>query len=134
MKSGVKLLLEPRVRIPNWIRNQTLNVKVEVTRRYLRKRSTRVLAICGGEALFIPGGSVVVRMPGSDEYWVAFNPMTVLKILDFESRPIAQNYYLCTECATLTGKVENHRQSEMVGWADADFRCTRCSHQWKLRI
>lgn len=131
MKNGIKLLLEPGARVPNWIRNQTLNI--EVGRERLNERPIRFLKIRKGEASFFPGGGVMVKMPGSDEFWDAFQPMKVLEIRDLKDDLIKRNHYLCTECATLTGKMENYEPSTVIaGRMDANFKCTQCGHQWKL--
>ncbi|TAL49540.1 hypothetical protein EPN83_00120 [Patescibacteria group bacterium] len=131
MRIGIKLLVEPGTRVPKWVRNQTLNV--EVGRESLNGRIVRSLKIRKGETSFFPGGGVVVKMPGSDEFWVAFQPMKVLEIRDLKGNLIKRNHYLCTECATLTGKVENHKPSDVAGLVDADFKCTQCRHQWELK-
>lgn len=131
MKNGVQLLLEPGTRVRNWVRNQTLNVKVG--REQLNRRTVRSLKIRSGVASFFPSGGVEVKMPGSGEFWVAFQPMRVLEIRNLKGNLIKRNYYLCTECATLTGKMENHKPSDVAGCVDADFKCTHCGHQWELK-
>ena len=70
MKNGVQLLLEPGPRVLNWVRNQTLNVKVG--REQLNGRTVCSLKIRSGAASFFPSGGVEVKMPGSGEFWVAF--------------------------------------------------------------
>ena len=132
MKAGVKILLEPGTRVRNWIRYQTLNVKL--ARERLNGRMVRSLKIHKGEASFFPSGGVEVRMPGSGEFRVAFRPMKVLEICDLKGNLIKRNHYLCTECATLTGKMENYKPSEEVsGLVDANFKCIQCKHQWELK-
>jgi len=131
MKIGVKLLLEPGTRVPNWVRNQTLNV--EAGRERLNGRTIRSLKIRRGEASFFPGGGVVVKMPGSDEFWIAFQPMKVLEIRDLRSNLVKRNHYLCTECVTLTGKMENYKPSDVSGHVDGNFKCTQCGYQWELK-
>ena len=59
--------------------------------------------------------------------------MKVLEVRDLKGNLIKRNYYLCTECATLTGKMENHKPSDVAGHEDADFKCTHCGHQWELK-
>ena len=98
MKKGVQILLEPGTRVPVWIRNQTLNVRLG--RKRLNGRTVRSLKISEGEASFFPGGGVDVKMPGSGEFWGAFQPMKVLEIRDLGGNVIKRNQYLCTECAT----------------------------------
>ena len=131
MRKGVKLLLESGTRVRKWIRYQTLNV--EVHRGRLKGRTIRFLTIRGGEASFIPGGGVQVKMPGSAESRCAFLPMKVLEIRDLRGKLIKRNHHLCTECANLTGKVESYKESTIIaGLADMTFKCTLCGHQWKL--
>jgi hypothetical protein len=131
MRIGIKLLVETGTRVPNWIRNQTLNVKVG--RERLNGRTVRSLKIRKGEASFFPGGNVVVKMPGSDEFWGAFPPMKVLEIHDLKGALIKRNHYLCTKCATLTGKMENHKPSDVNGLVDGLVKCTWCGYQWELK-
>lgn len=119
-RNGIKLLLEPRTRIRNWIRNQTLNI--EVGRERLNGRNIRFLKIRKGEASFVPGGYVIVKMPGSGEFWVAFMPWKVLEIRDLRGNLIKRNHRLCIKCATLTG----------ARLDDEVFECTQCGNQWKL--
>lgn len=78
MRSGIKLLLEPGTRVRDWIRYQTLNV--EIGREQLNRRSVRFVKIRKREASFFPGGVVVVKMPGSAEFRVAFQPQKVLNL------------------------------------------------------
>jgi hypothetical protein len=131
MKKGIKLLLEPGTRVRDWIRYQTLNVRVR--RERLKGRIIRSLEIRGGEASFFPGGGVEVKMPGSAEFRCAFQPMKVLEIHDLRGKLIKRNHHLCTECATLTGKMESHKPSTVIaGRMDATFKCTQCGHQYEL--
>ncbi len=131
MQIGVKLFLQPGTRVPSWIRNQTLNIELGYER--LNKRKVRFLKICNGEAFFFAGGGVMVKMPGSDKFWVAFSPMRVLEIRDLENNLIERNHYLCTECVALTGEKKNYQQSNVSGLVDATFACTRCGHRWELK-
>jgi len=134
MKKGVLLYLEPGTRIRNWIRNQNLNVTVG--RERVNGRLVRTLEIRGGNATFLPGGSVGIRMPGSDQLWVAFSSLKVLEIWDSRSgHLIKANHYLCPECYTLTGKVQSHKPSAAIaGREDAVFICHHCQHRWQKRI
>ncbi len=131
MKKAVEIILCPGTRIPGWIRNQTLNV--EISRVDFIKRTARSLKIRGGEAIFFPGGRVVVKMPGSDEYCAAFGPKRVLEIRNLRGKLIKRNYYLCAECGFLTGYVENYRPSDVAGLMDKDLICTTCGYRWKLK-
>jgi len=133
MKNGIKLLLEPGTRVRDWIRFQTLNV--EIGRKQVNGRDIRFVKIHNGEASFIPGGNVDVKMPGSSEFRVAFQPREVLEIRDLKEDLIERNHYLCTECFTLTGKRENtqdYDSSIIATGADNLFKCTQCGHQWNI--
>jgi hypothetical protein len=132
MRNGIKLLLEPGTRVRDWVRFQTLNV--EIGREQLNGRSVRFVKIRKGEASFFPGGGVEVKMPGSAEFRVAFQPRKVLEIRDLKGNLIQRNRYFCTECATLTGKMESYEESIVAGRVDAKFRCGQCLHSWELRI
>ena len=133
MKNGIKLLLEPGTGVRDWVRYQTLNV--EIGRERLNGRSVSFVKIRNGEAQFFPSGGVEVKMPGADEFRVAFQPRKVLKIRDLKGSLIERNHYLCTECATLTGKMENYEPSTVVaGRVNANFKCTKCGHQWEKRV
>ena len=131
MRNGVEVLFEPRTRVPLWVRNQTLNVKLGPGQ--LNGRRVRSLKIRKGEVSFFPSGGVEVKMPGSDEFRVAFQPMKVLEIRDLKGNLLKRNHYLCTECATLTGKMDSHKPSDVSGLVDANFKCARCGHQWELK-
>ena len=129
MGKGVQLFLEPGTRVPGWVRNQDLNVKIR--RERLRGRTTRLLLIRKGEAQFCNGGGVVVKMPGSSKWWGVFVPMKVLEIRDLKGVLIKRNYHLCTECSTLTGRVESYKQVE-GGLLYQTFKCTDCGYEWEL--
>ena len=96
-------------------------------------RVVRSLKIRNGEASFFPSGGVQVKMPGSDESWVAFRPMKVLEIRDLKGNLIKRNHYLCTKCCILTGKRESERQSDACGLIDANLMCTNCGKRWELK-
>lgn len=131
MKGGVEIILEAGVRIPNWIRNQTRNVKIG--RKKIHGKNVRILRVRGAEAGFIPGGAVDLRMPGSDEFWVPFGPLKVLQIRDLKDNLIKQNYLLCENCFTNTGKVKSSKISSNPSLVDSIFQCTECGHEWELK-
>ncbi len=132
MRNGIKLLLEPETRVRDWVRYQTLNV--EIGRERFNGRSVRFVKICNGEAQFFPSGGVEVKMPGCAEFRVAFQPRKVLEIRDLKGNLIERNHYLCTECFTLTGKMENYEPSTIAaGRVDESFKCTKCGHHWELK-
>ena len=121
--SGVKLYLELGARIRVWIRNQSLNVTL--TREPLGRRNVRVLSIRGGDAGFLPGGRVGVKMPGSGEFWIAFPPMKVLEIRNLKTNSVIErNFYLCIVCGTLSGK------SVVVGGQVVGYECVTCNSVW----
>ena len=86
MRNGIEVLFEPKTRVPLWVRNQTLNVQLGLGQ--LNGRRVRSLKIRKGEASFFPSGGVHVKMPGSGEFWVAFQPMKVLEIRDLKGNLI----------------------------------------------
>lgn len=132
MVRGVCLTLEPGTRIPNWIRNQTLNVKIGNKRHAISGRRLRFLEIKKGEASFCPGGGAEVKMPGSGNFWVAFQPLRVLEIADFEDGNMKRNYFMCAKCGTLTGKIVSEKPSTVAGRSDVVVRCTGCGFDWRL--
>ena len=131
MEKGVEVIFLPKIRVPSWVRNQNLNVKIKKIQ--LNGRQVRSLEICNGEASFLPGGSVSVRMPGSDRFWVAFQPMTVIEIRDLEGNVIEHNRYSCQSCGRFTVQVDSSsKSSESAGRLDANFSCI-CGNQWELK-
>lgn len=130
MEKGIELLLSPRVRIPNWIRNQTLNVSVQTI--MVNDHRVRSVRIKGADASFAPGIGVIVKMPCSDEWWVAFGDQKVLEIRDLEGHIIKRNYNLCTECMSLSGRMVHYTESNAYGRIDATYMCTHCLHTWRL--
>lgn len=121
---GVKLFLEPGTRIRNWIRNQSLHIEVS-NELLFGKRRVRTLTIRRGEAGFFPSGGVDVKMPGSDEFWVAFPPRKVLEIRDLKNNSVIErNFYLCIECGTLSG------EAKVVGGQVVGYKCNTCNSVW----
>lgn len=131
MKKGIEILLTAGTRIPLWISNQTLNIKV--TGKTTKGRRVRSLQIKGGEAFFGPAGVVDIKMPGSGEFWVAFHPLKVLEINDLEGNLIKRNYCLCEKCFTNTGKIVEDSPSEKYGRRDVVTQCTECGNTWELK-
>lgn len=132
-ETGVELLLEPRTRVPAWIRNQTLSVSVGSVS--FQGRRIRSLKIRGGTVSFLPGGSVGVKMPGSHGVWVAFRPLKVLEIRDLKGTLIERNHDLCPKCGNLAGSMVSHTQpstTKVAGLVDGTFECTQCGHRWEL--
>ncbi|MDP2671871.1 MAG: hypothetical protein Q8P13_05475 [bacterium] len=123
-KEGVKLLLEPGTRIRNWIRVQDLNI--EVCNEERNGRNLRVLVVREGEASFIPGGWVAIRMPGSSEFWTAFAPLKVLEIRNLNGPIHERNWHMCIKCSTLTGKALTQPVNE------GKYGCTVCGYQWRF--
>lgn len=130
MKKGVEIPLATGTRIPLWISNQSLNVKV--IGKTIMGRHVRSLQIKEGEARFGVVGVVEVKMPGSGEFWVAFQPLKVLEIRDLEGNLIKRNYCLCEKCFTNTGKISKESPSEKYGRVDVVMQCTECGNTWEL--
>src|SRR3989344_9571332 len=132
MKKGVEILLVSGTRIPKWISNQTLNVKV--ARKVIQGKNVRSLQIKGGESGFGPGGMVDIKMPGSDEWWTAFDIPKVLEIIDLKGNLIKRNWCLCEKCFTNTGKATKESPSkEVYGRIDFTFQCTECGNVWEIK-
>jgi hypothetical protein len=132
MKKGVEILLVAGTRIPLWITNQSLNVKIG--RKTVNGRRVRSLKIKKGEASFMGGGAVDVKMPGSREFIVAFPPLKVLEIRDLKENLLERNNFLCKRCFTITGRVlESTPSKEKFGRADFDIICSECGNVWKLK-
>jgi hypothetical protein len=75
-------------------------------KEYLGKKRIRILEIRGGgEACFIPKGSVAVRMPNSNEFWGAFAPRNVLKIVSFPGKQERRNWLFCEKCVANSGRI-----------------------------
>lgn len=134
MRKKLEILLKPRTRVCRWIKNQTLNVEIGV--RDMNGRKVRSLKIRNGEALFSPGGGVIVKMPGSSEFWLAFGPMKVLEIRKPEKDgavSIIRNHHLCTECGLLSGQAIASTPGLIAGRMDISFKCNDCGFEWEFR-
>jgi hypothetical protein len=128
---GVWIYLAQRVRIPVWILNQ--DKKVSVLVRWVGKRRFRILLIRGGEACFVPGGSVEVRMPNSTEFRVAFGKGKVFKTVDCASREERRNFLFCERCLSNTGQIVSSRPGLLGRPTDVDVRCSECPNAWSSR-
>lgn len=134
MPTGVKILLAHGASVRWWIRE---NEKVIVRKEYVAGKQIRCVLIEGGEAEFIPGGSVsVVRLPGyrGNQNRVAFTEGEVLEIRDFDDRLIKRNHYCCPKCFALTGEVAKHSPSQTAGREDAMMGCLDCGENWSVLL
>ena len=129
MNGGVEILLISRTRVPIWIRNQTKNVCSGRTR--VGPQLVRTIKIRRAGAIFQPGGTVAVKMPGSDEFWTAFLPERVLEIRNLQGKLLQRNYHYCERCVANTGKRQSSRQIAGSGFVDATFVCIQCGHTWE---
>lgn len=129
IRKGVRIYLPPGTRLPRWVRNQDKNIEYE-RRRIGRGCYVYVLSIRGGEAHFMPGGDVYVKMPGSSEYW-GFS-QKVLEIRDAGNRLVKRNYYCCKKCMRLTGAVKTSQVGTRPGYRNVTMACEPCQRNWTL--
>lgn len=133
MHKGVRLFLVPGTRIPIWIRVQDKNVEVSNLELGPNKANkVRALSIRGGEASFIPGGQVVVRMPGSTKQIVSFNVDQILEIRDGRGNLIKRNRYCCKQCMRITGEVKTSQAGTNTGCRNVTMACAPCGRNWTL--
>lgn len=129
MKKGVEILLRYDTPVPVWISNQDLNVSGSM--KTFGEEQVYSLRIKNGEAGFIPGGRVEVKMPGSRRFYVAFKELQVFEIRDLEGKLLKRNYFLCEKCFTNTGKMSKESPSETYGRTDVVMQCTECGNTWE---
>ena len=127
---GVRIYLATGVRIPAIIRVQ--DKKIEVRNVLTNGKRTRMVALRGGDATFLPGGIVGVKMPNSSSFWVAFKEKTVLEIRSWQNRLKARNRYLCERCYALTGICE--RETRVLEKDLHNFVCVDCGHSWDVYL
>lgn len=124
---GVRIVLEKGTRVPKWIRVQ--DERVSRGGAFQGDRTLPTLTIEGGEASFIPGGGVEVKMPGASKFWTAFPPRTVHEIHDLESgRIIKRNKLLCPQCGFILGIQTGTPDTPQE---PAPFGCESCRHEWE---
>ena len=132
MRGGVTILYEPGTRLPKFITYQDLNVRQDYFR--LGNRLVRRVKIRSAEAFFCPGGRVDVKMPGSEFFRAAFNPLSVLSIRTLGGKTVRSNYLLCLHCGALTGKDVKTTPSEVHGRDDLDMKCQNCAREWQETV
>lgn len=132
MEKGVEIILVSGTKVPWWIRSQ-LRPGETCEKKRRRKRYVRSLKIEKGDAFFAPGGTVEVKMPGSNKYRSAFEPLQVLEIRDSGGHILERNYFLCEKCFANTGRIIGTLLPNTNGKRDVMMQCTRCRRKWVLR-
>ncbi len=130
---GVNILLEPQSKIPLWIRAHDVTARVTKVRDK-GGRCFRRLRIEGGEAYFMMGGVVYVRMATMKEGRQAFGERLVLAIRGLETNAlITRNHHRCPDCHYNWGEILE-QESGGTGKAATVFKCRQCARTWGLRI
>jgi hypothetical protein len=142
---GVILMLQSGFRLPLWIRNQDLNVKVETATIGPLKRRVRLVTIEGGQAYFLPTSQTLVKMPGSSKglpltrfRWDgSSNTNKVLEIMKLDGEILALNQDTCPVCYSTSHRtvdrflVTPQDQSTGVRY-QVDLTCDECGHRWMI--
>lgn len=121
------LWLAKGTRIPKWIRVQNLNISVSP----VKNGKARQLKILRGRAGFLPGGSVGVVMPGSDQMYIAFGPKKVFLIAQTDGLQ-AYNWYYCQKCVDNTGEYIDSEEGTVMGRRNLKMKCRVCNHEWTM--
>lgn len=110
----------------------------EVIRRY-RQKVVVITVPTATEGYFVPGGRAEVSTP---HFKYGLNVgKNVLEMTDLEGGLIARNYWLCTACFRLTGKMGGSRfgpsnwneKSGTTVFLVRRVQCSVCSHTWVIR-
>ena len=87
-----------------------------------------------GNAGFIGGGSVDLRIGRQKYHRVAFQPMQVLQIEDLNRKVIKENNHLCVDCMANTGvALPNYTPGIISGRYDITYQCSKCPNIWELK-
>lgn len=130
-QNGVRVLLASESPISDYVLG--LGVSLETTE--VKDRSLLVVRIDRGDAVFAPGGYVVLRVGRQRAYRVGFSPDSVLEIQTLDGELIKRNHHMCVDCCANSGKMVSYSQSpEIAGKIDATFQCEQnLEHQWELK-
>ena len=130
--AGVRVLLTTKAEIPDWILNSRA---ISLETEEIQGRNLPVVKINNGDAEFIGGGSVALRIGRQKGYRVGFEPNSVLEIQTLEGELIKRNHHMCVPCGANTGRMVSYSpSSEGVGLVDATFQCERNpEHSWEVR-
>lgn len=122
--------MTPKTRIPEFLRGQS---SVKIRNRQVGGKTVCSVRITDGLAGFYGGGAVEVNLPGFQQSRAAFQPGTVLEILDSDGDLVQRNHLLCEKCYDLTGEMVNQAPSDISGRIDAVFGCVNCGHRWEIK-
>ncbi len=130
--NGVRVLMVPDSQIGDYVLGLP-GVSLETTE--VKDKSLTVVRIDKGDAGFVGGGSVVLRVGRQRVHRVGFSPDSVLEIQTLNGELIKRNHHMCVDCCANTGKMVDYSQSaEIVGTIDATFQCEQNpEHQWELK-
>lgn len=122
--------------VPDWILHAAI-IKDGTIKRKNRQDddlevSVRFVELPGdSEAIFVPRGGVMVRMPGRTQYSKAFGPLQVMEIR--RSRVVEYNRELCPNCLQFTTEIVA-RYTPKSGKEKTMFHCTSCRHKWACMV
>lgn len=127
MRKGVKLVLMPDAPILEQVLNQSRYVTREGGT--FNDVEMTLLAIRNGDAGFIPGGSVSVRIPRfrKGQYIVAFDPHQVIEIQDMMGNALRKNWDYCEMCKQMSGAIVGEL---VVPGRKPVHTCTICGLRW----
>ena len=130
--TGVRILLSPGVNVDQWI---LTSEGVSLNQDPNKDRGLPVLEVRKGDAGFIGGGSVDLRIGRQRVYRVGFQSDEVLEIQTSNGELMKRNHRMCVECGRNTGRMINYSISqEVTGTVDASFQCEQNpDHRWELK-
>jgi len=114
--------LTPGTKIPRFISLQDLNI--------VKKRKKQFIILKIKKANFgpIPSG-LVVKMPGSSLYRLAFYFENTLRVEDAQKRILWKNFYYCENC---------HANSAIPDgiWKNGkrNTKCVKCGKRWETQL
>lgn len=83
-----------------------------------------------GEACFLPGGSVGVKLTGWTQFVNMFDPGTVLWIDYMNTGNRVRNYDTCMSCYAITGILWYDTNGEIEGRRNIGRECRECGYKW----
>ncbi|MFA5762363.1 MAG: hypothetical protein WC931_02085 [Bacilli bacterium] len=118
--------------VPDWLSNYAVVKDGVIKRKNIHddplEVAVRLVELPGDtEAIFIPHGGVMVRMPWQAQYSPAFGPLQVMEIR--RSREVERNRELCLNCMQFAVKITSWYQTK-AGHKKINFRCAACRHEW----
>jgi len=131
-RTGIRILLASGVRIPGWVLG-SLGVSVGIVE--LQGREVQAVDVRQGNAGFIGGGAVDLKIGRQKSSRVAFSSGSVLEIRTLDDELVERNHLMCPECVDLTGKMISFLPSkEIAGREDVVFQCERNpEHKWEIK-